>query len=146
MPFDLESLTLKGSPLSMIDTVERAPGGGAIYFALSDTGLLLYTPTGERHQIVWVDRNGAETPISSDRAAFRIPRLSPNGKLIAVAISDETRRSDIWIYDAERGAKRRLTTEGHNLTQSRTSMDTGWNPPHVLFGRQRCGNAGKRQW
>jgi eukaryotic-like serine/threonine-protein kinase len=115
MPFDLDSLSLKGPPVSMIDTVERASGGGAIYFALSHTGLLLYAPTGERHQIVWVDRNGAETPISSDRAAFRIPRLSPNGKLIAVAISDETRRSDIWIYDTERGAKRRLTTGGHNL-------------------------------
>jgi serine/threonine protein kinase/Tol biopolymer transport system component len=115
MPFDLDSLSLKGPPVSMIDTVERASGGGAIYFALSHTGLLLYAPTGERHQIVWVDRNGAETPISSDRAAFRIPRLSPNGKLIAVAISDETRRSDIWIYDTERGAKRRLTTAGHNL-------------------------------
>jgi serine/threonine protein kinase len=115
MPFDLDSLSLKGPPVSMIDTIERSSDGGAIYFALSDTGLLLYVPTGERHQIVWVDRNGAETPVSSDRAAFRIPRLSPNGKLVAVAISDETRRSDIWIYDTERGAKRRLTHEGHNL-------------------------------
>ena len=34
---------------------------------------------------------------------------------MAVAVSDETRRSDIWIYDAERGTKRRLTSEGHNL-------------------------------
>jgi Tol biopolymer transport system component len=115
MPFDLESLSLKGPPVSLIDTVERAQDGGAIYFAFSDTGLLLYVPTGQHHQIVWVDRNGAETPISSDRAAFRTPRLAPNGKLIAVAVSDEIRRSDIWIYDAERGAKRRLTTEGHNL-------------------------------
>ncbi len=115
VPFDLESLSLKGPPVSMIDTVERAQGAGAIYFAISDAGLLLYVPTGQHHQMVWVDRNGAETPISSDRAAFRVPRLSPDGKLIAVAVSDETRRSDIWIYNAEGGAKRRLTTEGHNL-------------------------------
>ncbi len=115
LPFDLESLSLTGPPVSMIDSVERAQDGGAIYFAIADTGLLLYAPTGQHHQMVWVDRNGAETPISSDRAAFRVPRLSPNGKLIAVAVSDETRRSDIWIYNAENGAKRRLTTEGHNL-------------------------------
>ena len=31
------------------------------------------------------------------------------------AINDETRRSDIWIYDAERGTRRRLTSERHNL-------------------------------
>jgi serine/threonine protein kinase len=115
LPFDLESLSLKGPPISMIDNVERAQDAGAIYFAFADTGLLLYAPTGQRHQMVWVDRNGAETPISSDRAAFRVPRLSPDGKLIAVAVSDETRRSDIWIYNAEGGARRRLTNEGHNL-------------------------------
>jgi serine/threonine protein kinase len=115
MPFDLASLSLKGPPVSMIDSVERAQGGGTIYFAFSDTGLLLYAPTGQHHQMVWVDRNGAETPISADRAPFRTPRLSPDGKFIAVAVSDATRRSDIWIYNAEGGAKRRLTTEGHNL-------------------------------
>jgi hypothetical protein len=32
--------------------------------------LLLYAPTGQRHQIVWVDRNGAETPVSTNRAAL----------------------------------------------------------------------------
>ncbi len=115
VPFDLESLSLKGSPVSIIDSVERASDGGAIYFAFSDTGLLLYVPTGQHHQMVWVDRNGAETPVSTNRAPFRVPRLSPNGKSIAVAVSDETRRSDIWIYDAEGGAKRRLTAEAHNL-------------------------------
>ena len=55
----------------MIDTVEQASDGGAVYFALSDTGLLLYAPTGKHHQMVWVDRNGAETPVSSNRAPFR---------------------------------------------------------------------------
>ena len=128
MPFDLGSLSLQGPPVSMIDTVERAQAGGAIYFAISDTGLLLYAPTGQHHQMVWVDRNGAETPISSDRAPFRTPRLSPNGKFIAVAVSDETRRSDIWIYNAEGGAKRRLTTEGHNLEPVWTSDGT-----HLTF-------------
>jgi Tol biopolymer transport system component len=125
IPFDLASLTLTGPPVSMIDSVERASDAGAIYFALSETGLLLYAPTGQRHQMVWVDRNGAETPISADRAAFRVPQLSPNGKLIAVAVSDETRRSDIWIYNAEGGAKRRLTTEGHNLAPLWTPDGTG---------------------
>jgi Tol biopolymer transport system component len=124
MPFDLESLSLKGSPVSMIDSVERAQDAGAVYFAFSDTGLLLYAPTGQHHQMVWVDRSGAETPVSTNRAPFRVPRLSPDGKLIAVAVSDETRRSDIWIYDAEGGVKRRLTTEGHNLAPLWTSDGT----------------------
>jgi len=116
VPFDPKSLMATGSPVSLVDSVERARNGGAVYFAVSRTGLLLYASSGDRHQLVWVDRNGAETPVSTDRAAFRYPRLSPDGRRIAVAVNDETRRSDIWIYDAERGRKNRLTTEGHNLT------------------------------
>jgi serine/threonine-protein kinase len=115
LPFNPVSLTAAGSPLSLVSSVERSPGGGAVYFAVAKTGLLLYASTGDRHQLVWVDRNGTVTPISADRAAFRDPQLSPDGTRIAVTINDETRRSDVWVYDAQRGNKRRLTTEYHNL-------------------------------
>jgi serine/threonine-protein kinase len=120
LPFDPVSLTPRGSPISLVGSVERAANGGAVYFAVARTGLFLYALTGDRHQLVWVDRNGIATPISPDRAAFRGPRLSPDGTQIAVGINDETRRSDIWIYDAQRGTKRRLTTELHNLSAAWT--------------------------
>ena len=44
-------------------------------------------------------------------------------------INDETRRSDIWVYDVERGTKRRLTSDNHNL-------DPVWTPDgrSVTFG------------
>ena len=112
----------------MVDSVERAMASGGVYFAVSRTGMLVYAPTGDRHQLVWVDRNGAETPVTSDRGAFRNPRLSPDGKRIAVAINDETRRSDIWIYDTERGTKNRLTSTLHNLAPVWTPDGT-----HVTF-------------
>jgi serine/threonine-protein kinase len=96
-PFDLATRTLTGSAVSMVDSIERGRAGGGVYFAVSKAGLLIYAATGERHQLVWVDRTGTSTPISSDRLAFRHPRLSPDGNRIVVAINDETRRSDIWI-------------------------------------------------
>ena len=128
LPFDLASLEPRGSPVSLVDSVERARNGGGVYFAVSPTGLLEYASTGDRHQLVWVDRSGIVTPISSDREAFRIPRLSPDGTRIAVAINDETRRSDIWVYDGERGTKNRLTTEQHNLNPVWTPDGT-----HIAF-------------
>jgi serine/threonine-protein kinase len=112
VPFDLDTLTVTGPPVSMIDGVERASQGGAVYFAVSDTGSLVYASRGDRHQLVWVERNGRETAASSDRTAFRHPRLSPDGKRIAVAVYDETRRPFIWIYDVERGGKKKLDAQG----------------------------------
>ena len=128
LPFDLALLKVRGSPIPIADSVERAMDGGAVYFAVSQTGLLVYALTGHRHQLVWVDQKGASTPISNDRAAFRLPRLSPDGKRIAVDVSDDTRRDDIWIYDAERGTKRRLTTTDHNL-------EPVWSPDgtHITY-------------
>jgi len=114
--FDLTSATVSGSSVSLLESVEQPAGAGAVAFAASTTGLFVYASTGDRHQLVWVDRKGTETPISVDRQAFRDPRLSPDGTRVAVAINDQTRRSDIWIYDAERGRKSRLTTAGHNLS------------------------------
>lgn len=110
--FDLRTLTVVGSPVSMVDEVERASDGGAVYFAVSSTGSLLYKSRGSRHQLVWVERNGTETPVSPDRAPFRHPRLSPDGKRIAVVVYNETRRPFIWIYDVDRGTKIPLTVEG----------------------------------
>ena len=96
----------------MIDGVERASQNGAAYFAVSRTGSLVYASRGDRHQLVWVERNGNESPASPDVTAFRHPRLSPDGKRIAVAVYDETRRPFIWLYDVERGTKIRLNAEG----------------------------------
>jgi eukaryotic-like serine/threonine-protein kinase len=128
VPFDPASLKLTGSPVSIVDSVEQAPGAGAVFFASSQTGLMIYASTGERHSLVWVDRRGNVATISADRLAFRLPRLAPDGRRVAVAINDDTRRSDIWIYDAERGTKSRVTADKHNL-------DPVWTPDgtHLTF-------------
>jgi serine/threonine-protein kinase len=128
MPFDATAKAVTGPAVSVVDSVERGAGGGAVYFAISQTGTLMYVGSGERHELVWVDRQGLETPITGERAAFRIPRVSPDGRRIAVAINDEARRSDIWIYDADRGTRSRLTTNQHNLNPYWTPDGT-----HVTF-------------
>jgi serine/threonine-protein kinase len=113
--FDLASPVVTGSPISVIDSVYEAPGTGAVYFAISNSGLLAYSPETRERELVWVDRTGFATPIGVDAQAFRFASLSPEGERIAISIDSEVRRSDIWIYDVQRRTRTRLTTDQHNL-------------------------------
>ena len=56
-------------------------------------------------------REGAVAPLHVDKAAYRQPRLSPGGGIIAVSANDETRRPDLWLIDVERATRRRISTE-----------------------------------
>ena len=118
--FDPASARLTGPVASVVQSVERARNAGAVYFAVASTGVLVYATTGYRHRLVWVDRSGAASPISADRAAFRSPRLSPDGVQLAVAVNDETRRGDVWVYDLRTGTKRRPAP--------RTPQRLAWTP------------------
>jgi eukaryotic-like serine/threonine-protein kinase len=59
---------------------------------------------------VWVTRNGAEQPIAAPARAYRIPRLSPDGRRVVVAIDDEGVQT--WLYDLSRETLIRLTFGG----------------------------------
>jgi Tol biopolymer transport system component len=64
---------------------------------------------------VWVDRAGGETPLPLSPHNFQQPRLSPDGKRLAIA--QETERpgeNDLWVYNVETGAALRLTHQGTN--------------------------------
>ena len=111
VPFDLKTLTVKGAPVSVVDSIFRSADSGPLYFAISRTGTMVYMPEDPRRRLVWVERDGRVTPIGTDQAAFRYPSVSHDGRRIAVDINTDERRSDIWIYDADRGTKTRLTSE-----------------------------------
>ena len=51
IPFNLASLTVSGSAVSLIDSLERGRNGGAVYFAVSRTGLMVYASTGDRQPV-----------------------------------------------------------------------------------------------
>jgi Tol biopolymer transport system component len=118
LPIDVESLTPTGAPLPVADPVERGRNGGAVYFAVSQTGLLVYAPTGRRHRLMWVDRHGVETPLATDPGDFRFPALSPDDGLIAVGMNDDTRRPHVWLYDAARGTRTWLGMRGLSFAWS----------------------------
>ncbi|RPI52403.1 MAG: hypothetical protein EHM55_16610 [Acidobacteria bacterium] len=113
--FDLAELAAHGSPIELIEDVFEGGGGGAIFFAVTEPGSLVYVPGGSDRSLVLVDRRGRTTPIGNTRAAFRLLRLSPDGRRLAVCIDVPGGPTSIWAFDVERGTRTRITSEYHSL-------------------------------
>ena len=82
------------------------PGGtfwaGYTTFAVSDT-LLLYPPLfAAPSQLAWMDREGKLLRNAGEPSAFVSPRLSPDGRRIAVDVFDPAKPgNDLWLYGAD---------------------------------------------
>jgi eukaryotic-like serine/threonine-protein kinase len=79
-------------------------------FALSRSCVLAYAPAGAgagRRPSSWVDREGRESPLTSQERAYAAPRLSPDGKSILMRMAEDT--TDTWSYEISRGVLTRLS-------------------------------------
>jgi len=105
-PMDPGSLRLTGAALPLIESVASA-SSGAGYFHFSANGTLVYL-RGEAQQtmLVWATRQGAGRGLPAPMRRYDQPRLSPDGKKVAVAMREPM---DVWVFDLERAAPTRLT-------------------------------------
>jgi len=110
--FDVETLATLGDPATVLEHVMTFETGAA-NFSVSKYGTLVYAPPVATQvgragrSLVWVSRQGAETPIAAPSRAYRIPSISPDGKRVAVSIDDQ--EYDLWIWDFTRDSLTRLT-------------------------------------
>jgi len=112
-PFDLQRLTTTGAPVPVVQGLLQSPFSGGAQYSISATGSLVYVPGGvqaTQRRLVWVTRNGAEQPLAVPAHAYRAPRLSPDGRQVAISVEEQ--ETQIWLYDLARGTSTRLTFEG----------------------------------
>jgi Tol biopolymer transport system component len=87
--------------------------------------------------VAMVDREGAVAPLRLPPAAYEFPRVSPDGKRLAVQ-KDDGRQANVWIYDLSGSSSlRRLTNAGRN-THPIWSHDS----QRVAFQSDREGDSG----
>ena len=113
VPFDLERLEIVGDPVPVLEGVQQSQARSATQFSISEDGTLAYVPgiyAENDRTLMWVDRDGSEEILPVPSRSYGQPRLSPSGTQIAIAIGDDA--TDVWIYDVEDGALRRLTFGG----------------------------------
>jgi len=101
---------VRGTPVPVHDPVSVAPnnnGNSSIF--ISQGGALVSTLGARRTQLMWASPDGTSRPASAEVRDFSDPRLSPDGKRIAVLVT-EGDRTDVWIHDLETGTLSRFSS------------------------------------
>jgi serine/threonine protein kinase len=109
---DLKVTSKQGVPV--LEGVARGQTG-ATQFSISNSGSLAYIPGPSsrsrvpQFRLALLDSAGKTELLKLPPGVYQSPRVSPDGKQIAVGIGDD-KEADIWIYDlAGTSAIRRLT-------------------------------------
>ncbi len=111
--FDAERLRVEGDESAVASDVAVLPEAALAVFSVSRTGVLVYDrgTARELEELVWLDRQGRRTGTLGPPGFYDEPRISPDGKQVAVDKPDPTTgRQDVWVMDADRGIPTRLTT------------------------------------
>ena len=121
--FDPRTLQVRGTPVVVAQGLSTTVSSGAVQFAISETGTLVWVPsqsgTGLK-QLVWIDRNGGEEPLDVQAGEYAQLALSPDGRQVAIAESLPPDMS-LWILDLARKSLSRLTFQG-------TVSNPTWTP------------------
>ena len=133
--FDLAHLTVVGPPVPVVPHVLTSQYG-AVDAAVADDGTLVYVSGGiatQQRTLVWVDRQGQETPIPAPPHAYLYPRVSPDGTRIAVVSADAD--NDMWLWDMIRATLTPVTFDPG------LDMYPVWRPDsrRLFFASERAG-------
>ena len=87
---------------------------GRAVFSASEQGSLVYQTGAAVHasKLLWLDRTGKNVGVVNEACFCSWPRLSPNGRSVALAATDSiTGNTDIYVYDLADRRPQRLTFE-----------------------------------
>ena len=153
-PFDLAGLRVTGPAVPVLQGVLSTIFAGA-QFSFSRDGSLVYLPGGLQaldRTLLWVDRKGMGKPLGAPSHPYMDPRVSPDGREVAVTIHDGT-KEDVWVYELARGTLTRLTLEGfENETPLWTPRgdkvmvsSSRVGPPMSVFSRPKDGSGSEER-
>jgi len=132
--FDLKRLVVTSPPVAVVQGILANPGTGVAQYDVSANGTLIYMPGAARTllRMVWVDRKGGEQAINAPPHIYVIPKVSPDGRRVAVGVEESD--SQIWVYDLARDALARLTFQGA------PNVDPLWTSDGLRIAYKGTGN------
>ncbi len=126
--FNLQKLEITGEPVPVVDGLVIHNGTtntliASSDYSLSSNGTLVYAPGSARTapvRLEWVTRDGAELTLPAPPHVYGLPKISPDGKRIAIGIMEKD--SEVYIYDLARDTLSRFTFQGPN------NLVPSWTP------------------
>jgi len=140
-PMNPEKLELTGTAVPVLEEVSSSTLGGVGHIDFSQTGTVLFVAgrvSSSDRTLGWMDSAGKLQPLPAPPKRYLQPRLSPDGKRLAVQILSSTGDWSIWVYDFERDTLTQLTfLKGLN-------GDPVWTPDgnHLAFRSDADGTEG----
>ena len=115
VPFDLERLQVTGEAVPVVQGVlqplQQPPSA---QYSVSASGSLAYIAGGTEailSKLVWISRNGREEAVAAPARNYDMPRLSPDGRRVAIDAADNE-GTQVWLYDLARDTLARWTFGG----------------------------------
>jgi serine/threonine-protein kinase len=150
LPFDLDRLETRGTAIPVLEDVAVQPVSGLAQFDVARSGTMVYRKdpgsTVGMTRVQWHDASGKKDTVMAKPAVFSAPRLSPDGKRLALLVL-EGMNQGISIYDEQRENVTRLTSSAE------VYRGPVWSPDgrHIVFSTPngifsiRADGAGPRQ-
>ena len=138
--FDPARLDLSGEPFRVVEQVVPHIIGTvqSAIFSASANGVLAWgaVSSSPESRLTWFDRSGRPLGTLGEPSRYANPELSPDDRSLAVDRWEPNRPvRDIWIFDALRGAGRRLTFDAADDFGGAWSADGSW----IFFNSDRSG-------
>jgi Tol biopolymer transport system component len=139
--FDASTPAVTGEPMAIAQGVGFEEGLWRGGFSVSNADVVAYRGgTTPARQLLWVDRKGQVLRRMSvgagvTQTTIAHPAISPDGRHVAIAASDQRAERDVWLIGVDNGVTSRFTTgDGLDFTPI-------WSPKslHIVFRSSRSG-------
>jgi eukaryotic-like serine/threonine-protein kinase len=135
--FDVRTFAVSGEAVRIADHVGYFSGSFGYSALAVAPGVLAYAPGVDTLTMLqWVTRDGTKGARLGEPGVYSSPRLSPDQKRVAVAVSGETMAErDLWTFDIARNTPSRVTSD------PAADWFPAWFPGggRIYFGSTRLG-------
>jgi serine/threonine protein kinase/Tol biopolymer transport system component len=137
-PFDAKRMETTGDAFPIAEQIQFGRVQSTGIFSVSEEGVLAYQTGAEQSgsQLTWFDRTNKPIGSLGDLAPYNSLSVSPDGRMATVAVPDQIGRTDLWLYEVERGLRTPFT---FGPAQARQQL---WSPDgrRIVFCSNRKGH------